>query len=80
MWRLESLPDVRNDREGGAKVEGKIESRGTRLGVRPGLHVGWRGTRLRGCGAAHVRKARRNNDLARASYAPTRSGCRHGRP
>lgn len=52
MCRFESLPDLRNDREGGAKVEGKIEGRGTRRGVRPGLHGGWRGTRLSGPGAA----------------------------
>lgn len=52
MCRLESLPNLRIDREGGAKVEGKIEGRGTRRGFRPGLHVGWHGTRLSGRGAA----------------------------
>lgn len=78
--RVAQLPDVRNDREGGAKVEGKIESRGTRWGICPGLHVGWRGTRPRGCGAAVVRKGRHGKGLARASYAATLSGWHHGRP
>lgn len=67
MYRFESLPDLRKDREGGAKVEGKIEGRGTRRGFRPGLHVGRRGTRLSGRGAAFKTKVLISGDYLRAS-------------
>lgn len=37
---------------------GKIEANGTRWCVRRGLHVGWRGTRREGAGAAKIAKSR----------------------
>ncbi len=80
MCRFARLFGLRSDREGGTKVEGKIESGGTPRGFRPGLHVGWCGTRQRGYGAFDVRKALRDNGLARVSYDPILSGWRHGRP
>jgi hypothetical protein len=57
----------RKDREGEVRSEGKIEGRGTWRGVRPGLHVGWRGTRLWWRGAARERKSREEKHLSRAS-------------
>lgn len=53
--------------EGEGEGEGKIEGRGTPLGQSPGLHVGWRGTRLLGRRAAKVRKGWDGNGLGRAS-------------
>ena len=67
MCRQAILFDWRKDREGEAEVEGKIEGRGTRRGVPPGLHVGWRGTRLSGRGAVREEKALIPNDYLRAS-------------
>ena len=52
MCRWVKLIDWEKDREGRAGAKGKIEGRGTRAGVRPGLHVGWRGTRQGRRGAA----------------------------
>jgi len=67
MCRLKSLPDVRNDREGGAKVEGKIEGHGTREHVSLGLHVGCGGTPPARRGAPGQVKGREEKNLGRAS-------------
>ncbi len=58
--------------KGRAGREGKIEGRGTRRGVRPGLHVGWRGTRLGGRGAALRAKVLILSGYLRASPDPVR--------
>ena len=78
MCRQAILPDWRKGREGETEVEGKIESRSTRLGFRPGLHVGWRGTRPGGRGAAWEPKAHNQNGLASASPATLRWSWRCG--
>lgn len=70
--------DGSKDREGKVRSEGKIESRGTRRGVRPGLYVGWRGTRLGWRGAVLGEKAKRKKRLGRASFDRLRWGTRHG--
>lgn len=42
-----SQPDRRGrSRQRSEKTEGKIKGRGTRVHVKPCLHVGWRGTRF----------------------------------
>ena len=63
--------DGTKDREGKCRSEGegegKIKGRGTRRGVCPGLHVGWRGTRLGWRGAVLGEKVKREKRLGRAS-------------
>ena len=78
MCRWEGLFGRGESREGRAGDEGKIEGRGTRRGFRPGLHVGWRGTRPGGRGAGWEAKAHDQNGLAGASPAGLRWSCRRG--
>ena len=70
--------DESKDREGKVRSEGKIEGRGTRRGVRPGLHVGWRGTRLGWHGAVLGEKAKQKKRLGRASFDRLRWDTPHG--
>ena len=51
MCRWKEPIDWKEVAKGSAGREGKIEGRGTRRGIRPGLLVGWRGTRQGGYGA-----------------------------
>ena len=60
--------DGSKDREGKVRSEGKIEGHGTRRGVRLGLHVGWRGTRLGWRGAVLDEKVKRKKRLGRAPF------------
>jgi hypothetical protein len=51
------------------KAQGKIKGRGTCARRKPGLHVGWRGTRLRGgCAVSHT-KVPSCLGFSRASHA-----------
>lgn len=78
MCRLIRFSDMRYDREGVTDYEGKIEGRGTRRGVRLGLHVGWRGTRLEDGGASVVAKSLMRSAFGRASPDGLRWGWRRG--
>ncbi len=74
MCRNTSLCAGRMDREGKVRSEGKIEGRGTRRGIRLGLHVGWRGTRQVWRGVARKGKRRWVKHLGRASSDQLRWG------
>ncbi len=63
---------------GSSEVEGKIEGRGTRQGLRPCLHVGWRGTPRVTSRAASVGIGRKEKDLPRASPHDLRRSLIHG--
>lgn len=67
MCRLEPGTDLEEQQDGRCSHEGKIEKRGTRFELRPGLHVGWRGTRARQRRAASGGKGRKEKGLPRAS-------------
>ena len=79
MCRLVISGSRENDREGRAEDEGKIEGRGTRRGFRPGLHVGWRGTRLKGSSASLWRKLFVTVRFSRAPPHRLRWNAHHGR-
>lgn len=68
----------RKARKGEVRSEGKIEGRGTRRGFRPGLHVGWRGTRLWWRGAALGGNSQEEKHLGRALPHRLRWSCPHG--
>ncbi len=54
---------------GGFEAEGKIKGRGTCARRKPGLHVGWRGTRLKSRRAVTDAKRALPLVILRASYA-----------
>ena len=57
---------------GARRAQGKIKGRGTCARRKPGLHVGWRGTRLRGGCAVKDTKVSSCLGFSRASYAMLR--------
>jgi hypothetical protein len=58
---------------GARRAQGKIKGRGTCARRKPGLHVGWRGTRLRGECAVRDAKVSSRLGFSRASYATLRA-------
>ena len=78
MCGLEILSDGRKVQEERSGAEGKIEGRGTRRGFRPGLHVGWDGTRASTRRAVYVVSELSNHDFWRASAHCPRWSLRDG--
>jgi hypothetical protein len=58
---------------GARRVQGKIKGRGTCARRKPGLHVGWRGTRLRGRCAVEGTNVPSCLGFSRASHAALRA-------
>lgn len=79
MCRPLRLSDWRSRHRGGFGHEGKIEGRGTRQGIRPGLHVGCGGTPPARRGAPGQVKGREAKGLGRASPDRVRWSWRNGR-
>ena len=70
---LQRTPDHRGpEQQRRFEAEGKIKGRGTCARRKPGLHVGWRGTRLNARCAVRDAKRPKGLRILRVRYATSR--------